>query len=310
MRDLRGFLAAGALLAVACGGNSSPGGFPGDAGNAGDPGDVGAIDAGGPGDAPAFGDGSVGDDGPTSNDCPAESKLVYVVSSDDRSLYSFYPPSLEFTKVGPLSCEAGGAPFAMSVARDGYAWVLYDDGNLFRVSTKDAACSPTAFAPGQQGFTTFGMGFSADVAGGQTETLYGCWTQGLAKIDTKSLVLTPVGPMTGLEVSTGCDLTGTGTAQLFSFVQQPTQWVIAQIDKTTSAPTWQRVLTPPIPAGGSWGTSFWGGDLYLYTTPGAAQSSVWRYRPSDQTTVQLVANVGFTIVGAGESTCVPTTPPK
>jgi hypothetical protein len=186
--------------------------------------------------------------------------------------------------------------------------VLYEDGKIFRVSTKDATCLPTPYVPGQHGFTQFGMGFSADAPNATTETLFVCWTAGLARIDPSTFTLTPVGTMPGLDVSSGCDMTGTGSAELFSFVPQPTQWVIAQIDKTTSAPTWQHVLTPPIPAGGSWGTSFWGGDLYLYTTPGAAQSAVWRYRPSDMTTVELVADVGFTIVGAGESTCVPTTP--
>ena len=89
------------------------------------------------------------------------------------------------------------------------------------------------------------------------------------------------------------------------------QGKVQMIDKGTSAPIWQHVLTPPIPADGPWGTSFWGGDLYLYTkTPSSVGSSVWRYRPSDQSTVQLVPDVGFTIVGAGESTCVPTAPPK
>jgi hypothetical protein len=259
------------------------------------------------GGAISFSDGG----GEAGTSCPAEATLVYVVSDDDKSLYSFYPPTLTFTKIGVLSCEPGLLPFAMSVARDGMAWVLYDDGQIFRVSTKDASCTPTGFMPGQQGFTVFGMGFSADAPGSTAETLFGCWTMGLAKIDPTSLVLTPVGTVPGLNVSGGCDLTGTGNGDLFTFVPEPTQWVIAQLDKTTSAPMWSHVLTPPIPAGGAWGTSFWGGDLYLYTAPpGQLHSSVWRFRPSDQTTVMLVADVGFQIVGAGESTCVPVTPPK
>jgi len=245
------------------------------------------------------------------SDCADGTDLVYVVSSSDNSLYSFYPPTLAFTKVGVLACDSMTSPFAMSVARDGYAWVNYDDGQVFRVSLKDATCSATGFTPGQHGFTTFGMGFSANATGSSAETLFVCWTQGLAQIDTTSLVLTPVGTMPGLDITSGCDLTGNGAGALFSFITQPTQWTLAQLDKVTSGPMWQRSLTPPIPAGGAWGTSFWGGDLYLYTAP-TGNSIVWRYRPSDQTTVQLVSDVGFTIVGAGESTCVPTTapPPK
>ncbi len=241
------------------------------------------------------------------DDCASGTDLIYVVSQDTGSLYSFYPPTLKFTSIGKLACEATSTPFAMSVDRSGTAWVLYGDGNLFHVSTADASCTPTSFVPAQHGFSVFGMGFSADSAGSSAESLFVCWTEGLARIDPTSLTLTPVGSVPGIDISSGCDLTGTGGGALYSFITQPTQWVVAQLDKTTSAPMWQHPVTPPIPAGGAWGTSFWGGDLYLYT--GETTSSVWQYDPTTDVTKQLVADVGFLIVGAGESTCVPTTAP-
>jgi hypothetical protein len=290
---------------LGCGASPSAASYGPDGGGGGSV-DAATTDATGRADGPIFGtlDGSA----PPARDCPPEASVIYVVSDDDRSLYRFDPSVLAFTKVGLLACEPGTAPFAMSVARDGTAWVVYADGTIFRVSTKDASCSPTAYVPGQNGFTTFGMGFSADAPNATTETLFVCWTEGLARIDTTTLALTPVGAVPGLDVSSGCDLTGTGSAELFAFVPQPTQWALSQIDKTTSTPIWQHVVTPPIPAGGAWGTSFWGGDLYLYTAPGGGHSAVWRHRPADGTTVELLPDVGFTIVGAGESTCVPTTP--
>jgi hypothetical protein len=140
--------------------------------------------------------------------------LCHSPADNPASLYSFNPPTLAFTKIGPLTCEPGNVPFAMSVARDGTAWVLYNDGHIFNVSTLDASCKPTAFQPGQQGFTVFGMGFSADSPGGTAETLFGCWQMGLAKIDTATLTLTPVGTLPGLNISSGCDLTGTGSGNL------------------------------------------------------------------------------------------------
>jgi hypothetical protein len=271
-------------------------------------------DGGGPPADGGFGDdaGNFGGDGSSdSHDCPTEATLIYVVSNDDLALHSFDPSSLKFTKIGVLGCDQGSSPFAMSVARDGYSWVLYQDGHLFRVSTKDASCTPTSYVPGQSGFNRFGMGFSSNGPNTKSETLFVCWTNGLARIDPTTLTLTPVGAMPGFDISNGCDMTGTGDGRLFAFVPEPQQWVVAQIDKSTSAPTWRHVVTPPIPSGGSWGTSFWGGDLYLYTTPGTqATSAVWRHRPSDGSTVKLVADVGFTIIGAGESTCAPATPPK
>ena len=46
----------------------------------------------------------------------------------------------------------------MAVARDGKAWTVFTDGNLYSVDTQNAHCSTTGFAPGQNGWTTFGMG--------------------------------------------------------------------------------------------------------------------------------------------------------
>ncbi|HEX4512437.1 MAG TPA: hypothetical protein VH054_02840 [Polyangiaceae bacterium] len=294
------FKRSAALLLVACGSHATS--FSSDGGPASD----GVAPDGG---SPTFDDAPSNVDGATDG-CAAEAKLIYVISDDDETLYSFYPPTLMFTKIGAVACENDYLPFAMSVARDGFAWVLYEDGNIFRVSTVDASCTPTAYVPNQGGFSQFGMGFAADAPNSTSETLYVCWTQGLAKIDPLTLNLTTIGAMPGLDISSGCDLTGTGAAQLFSFDSGQAGWTIAQIDMKTSAPIWQKSLTPPLTASGSWGTSFWGGDLYLYKADLGTGSAVWRYRPSDQTMVQLVADVGFTIVGAGESTCAPTTPPN
>ena len=140
----------------------------------------------------------------STSDCAEGTDLIYVVSQDTESLYSFDPPTLKFTDIGPLHCTTSASPFAMSVARDGTAWVLYDDGNIFHVSTKDASCTPTAYAPGQNGFTVFGMGFSADAVGSSQESLFVCWTEGLARIDTTSFALSPVRDHArSLDVSTG-----------------------------------------------------------------------------------------------------------
>ena len=44
-------------------------------------------------------------------------------------------------------------------------------GAVFKVSTKDASCGSTSI-PLQPGWTRLGMGFSTDVSGGTSETLY------------------------------------------------------------------------------------------------------------------------------------------
>src|SRR5262249_34569118 len=117
--------------------------------------------------------GSSGNGGGANNaDCSDAAKLVYVVSSQN-GLYSFYPANPGVARIGTLTCPTPAHPFSMAVDRKGTAWVNYDDGELFKVSTADASCTKTSFVT-QNGFTTFGMGFSTDAAGQANETLFIC----------------------------------------------------------------------------------------------------------------------------------------
>src|SRR5277367_6580437 len=105
------------------------------------------------------------------SDCPdAGSTLVYVVT-EQFELLSFYPPTAAFTPIGTLDCPAQApppgeprfTPFSMAVDHTDIAYVLYNDGELFRVSTATAECRATGFQSQQQGFSkTFGMGYSHD----------------------------------------------------------------------------------------------------------------------------------------------------
>jgi hypothetical protein len=60
--------------------------------------------------------------------------------------------------------------------------------------------------------------------------------------------------------------------------------------------------------------SFWGGDFYFYTATSTAANkttNVTRYSPKDGAIDKAyMQNIGFHIVGAGVSTCAPTTQPK
>ena len=247
------------------------------------------------------------DDGADGAACSEAAKLVYVLSYE-MGLYSFSPPSLAFQKIGDLACPAvgGATPFSMAVDRSGLAWVLYDDGSLFHVSTADASCSPTAFVAGSPSFSKFGMGFVADAPGSPSETLYVSSFDGasLGKIDTSTLELSVVGDYDAIFQS--AELTGTGAARLYGFFTTAPP-IVAEI-----APTTAKILSqapqPSVDIGTAWAFAFWGGDFWLFTAPGVA-SRVDRYRPSDGTTVTMLSNVGFDIVGAGVSTCAPTEPP-
>lgn len=309
-RKLTGLLVVGLASLVmgsvsACGSSVKNSGFG--SGDGGGPGPLG----GGDGSAPLLGsDGGPINQGPPG--CSQAAMLVYVID-EQGGLHSFDPPSLTFTTIGSLSCPGASTYNSMAIDRNATAWVNDTGGSIFKVSTSNASCQPTAYnAP--PGYTQIGMGFSSDSAGGSTETLYvdGIGGSGLAKIDLSTMALTPIHNFDGMFSTFDCELTGTGSAQLFGFfTTQPAN--VAQIDKG-SAHVISNAPQPGVATGTDWAFSFWGGDFYLYTAdtttnPGDT-SNVTRYRPSDGTTTVMLQQVGFRIVGAGVSTCAPTTTPK
>ncbi len=247
------------------------------------------------------------------NDCPdADATLVYVIT-EQYELFSFFPPDGSFKKIGNIACPApsGTTPVSMAVDRKGVAYIVFNDGNLYRVSTATAACIGTSFQTGQSGFGTFGMGYATN-AGGPAETLYiagdgqGSNATGLARIDTTTFKLTPVGGF--VPAINRAELTGTGGGQLFAFYTKDASGVgswIGQIDKSNANVIGETFL-PTVNQGGGWAFAFWGGDFYTFTAPNGAGTSsvVQRYRPADGTTTQ-VGTLPTTIVGAGVSTCAP-----
>jgi hypothetical protein len=262
------------------------------------------------------------------NNCPdAGATFIYVVT-EEFELMSFYPPTGAFTAIGALNCPVASngsgpafTPFSMAVDKTGVAYVVYNDGELFRVSTATAACQPTSFASGQRGFTpTFGMGFSQDTTD-TGETLFvasgggnDAATPRLASISTSNFALRIVGNLSPAIDSP--ELTGTGAGDLFGFYATSgatpcdnittgtcPDSAIGQIDKTTGRVTNQAVLFGRA-QGTAWAFAFWGGDFYTFTAPSSAGTIVTRFDPTDGSAV-VVAQRSDRIVGAGVSTCAP-----
>ncbi len=253
--------------------------------------------------------------GSTPGDCTEASKLVYVVS-EANDLFSYAPDKSIFTKVGHLVCPGAGRAHSMSVDRSGTAWVNFTTGSLFKVSTKDASCEATPFVPGQHGFVKFGMAFSANGPNSKDETLYVSSAgdqesaEGLAVVDLATFVLTPVGTFSGRLSTEGCELTGTGDGRLYGFFSTKPAATFAAIDMARGATSLDRTLDG-LATGSAWAFSFWGGDFWFYTSVGST-SKVTRLRTSgDGSIATVIPDVGnMHIVGAGVSTCAPTTPPR
>jgi hypothetical protein len=286
------------LLAAACaaggGGASSNTDEGGGAGGSGvtttsaGGGDVG-IDAG------SSGGGTPGDG------CPDEAKKVYVLDKA-HGLYGFDPKSMALAKVGTLDCPAtaGATTFSMAVDRSGTAWVLYNDGNLFQVDTKTAACKATSYAPNQQGYKTFGMGFATDAPGGTAETLFLANENGIAKLDRTTLAVSPIGQF---GFSAAAELTGTSDAKLYGFFFGYPPYV-AEIDKGTSQ-LGPEADVDAIDPGTGFAFAFWGGSFWIFTATSDTDSQIHEYDPATKAVKLAKPSTGFKIVGAGVSTCAP-----
>jgi hypothetical protein len=303
------------LAVVACSSSTTRSGYDPNAGSSS--GTSGA--SGASGNSSGFVTGGI-DAGANTLGCSDAAKLVYVLSIEG-DLYSFAPAAKAFTKIGPLNCQSGGktfTPISMGVDRNAVAWVNMRDSDpfstdpndlMFKVDTKTAACTLTNIK-GQMG----GMGFSLDKGTADQETLFviGAGSSpikgGLNRVDFAKEQLVPVADL-GEQVD--LELTGTGDARLFGFLQS-NPLALAEVDKSSAAfsnkVSLSQVQKPTAPM---FAFSFWGGDFYFYTATSQSASkstTVSRYRPSDKSLdAAYMTNIGFHIVGAGVSTCAPTT---
>lgn len=237
---------------------------------------------------------------------------IYLISEENK-LLRFYPPSNTFHTIGTIACPAlpGDTPFSMAVDRDGIAYVLFNFGELFRVSTLTASCQATGFAQFQNGFSQrFGMGFSSDT-NDPGETLFVAGTTDttgppsvLATIDPATFVLSAIAPLS--KDIGDPELTGTGDSRLFAFAPGTPESHLAEVDKTNANVLSDVLLDLQQSNITSWAFAFWGGDFYFFTSAqNSGTTKVNRYTPGGSTTPPVVAKTNVTIVGAGVSTCAP-----
>jgi hypothetical protein len=328
-----------AVVVAACGSPTKSNGFAidgppsgsssGGSGSSGG-GSGGGDDAGGGGLLGDGGGGTLGGEGGVPTDCVGGAGSFIYVISDDNDLYTFdptqFPSAQAFALVGKVGCNTSGVN-SMAVDRSATAWVNFNDGSISKVTTTaPVTCTATSFTAGQAGFTgALGMGFSVVAAGSNVETLFvsdnggpggtcnaaspgpGCTGKGLGTIDPATMTLTPLGAYTAMAAGYNAELTGTGDGRLFGFfTTSPGSYGI--IDKTSGQTT-----TPPLTSvpsvnasTGGYAFSFWGGDFYFYTAP--KDNTVVTHLQTATGVTTTSAELAFTIVGAGVSTCAPTAP--
>jgi hypothetical protein len=284
------------------------------------------------------GNGMMCANGGCNNVCTADGvDLVYVVDEQNDFL-SFDPrklPGNPFTLIGTLACPTTGPsiqsgntmvmPFSMSVDRDGIAWVLYTNGQLFKVSLTTAACTAAGNTVAAGGMSLFGMGFVTDAAGGTTEKLYlaggnvnpATTPRKLGFDDTHGGNLTPsvVGNIAAT-ADFSPELTGTSEAKLYGFFPRLAQVAYVQeVDKSSGAAvgmTWNLGTTGLGANINDWAFAQWGGVFYVFVTTsdasGGNRNSTVRSIDRTSSTYKVeLQNLPYFIDGAGVSTCAPVT---
>ncbi len=251
------------------------------------------------------------------DECVERARWIYLIDSDG-TLVQFQPDTLNFFDVGPINCAAVGAtgqPFSMAVDRDATAWILHSPllglgaGELYRVSTLDASCTATTFAPNQHGFQLFGMGFVSNAEGSTEETMYvaggsssliGTGNAQLGWIDMATLTLYQVGEVPGWP-----ELTGTGLAELWGYF--PHSNSVHKLNKYTGEVLLTYPLAMPTGSTEAWAFAFWGGNFYIFNKMSLdASTNVYMLETASGTTTEVIHDSGYRIVGAGVSTCAPT----
>lgn len=239
------------------------------------------------------------------NCADAGTQYIYVIT-EQNELFSFYPPTLGFSKIGDISCTSSSTPFSMGVDRSGIAYSVFQDGQLFEISTLNAACKPTTYKPGQAGFSTFGMGFSGAADAGETLYVAASTNQNprLGMIDTQTFALSVIGAFKP-KTSGQCELTGTGDGHLYAFClpQFGTGGDLLNLDPT-NANIISEVSVGVGTAQDAFAYAFYGGVFYIFTGPSNTGSTVTEFDPITLKT-KVVASLTSTIVGAGVSTCAP-----
>jgi hypothetical protein len=260
-----------------------------------------ARDPGGDADSDTDADTDADSDSDTDDGCSEAAKVVYLVDSDN-SLYRFDPPTKVFNLIGVVDCGNGSSPYSMAVTRDAVAYVLFQSGEIFEVSTSDASCTATPYVTGQSGFGVFGMGFATDGEDTSDETLYIANDASLATIgDDWGIAI--VGSIAG-----DPELTGNGLGELWGFFPSADTPHVSRIDKGNASLVTTYPLADLSNSPSAWAFAYWGAAFYVfYESALDASTNVYKV-DADSGDVELyIPESGKRIVGAGVSTCAPTT---
>ncbi len=244
-------------------------------------------------------------DPPPVGDCDTTDDRIYLIDKDTADLYLFDPGTLSMDALGTLDCDMYGQPASMGVSRDGHAYVRYSDQTVYDVALDTMRCTSTSYSERTTRFGAFGMGYATSSAGTWRDQLFIANGRTLATLDTGTWRVTNVGTMPSQS-----ELTGNAAGELWAFLPLETPAEVRQIDPTTGRTvTTLNVRGFPDPSNiDTFAFAAWGGELYAFVREYGMGSSTAVYRvDASGSLTRVVAALGINVVGAGVSTCAPTT---
>lgn len=243
--------------------------------------------------------------------CVPGSEWIYLLTNTyPAKLLRFHPDTLAVDVVGDAACTDQGNPYALAVDRSATIWAHWvGPEQLFRVDSSDASCSPSTYDPAATTFDFFGIGFAAPPGDATAEVLYvagGTFMQGLGNgtnlgvLDLETMLIAELPALPG---GFPPALTGNAAGELWGlFVGGGQDLQLLELDPV-DASVLQTLDLPGLSAQ-NYALGFWGGLFYVF-----ADATVYAVDPRIGVPEEVVADLGFPIVGAGQSTCVPLLPP-
>ena len=169
---------------------------------------------------------------------------------------------------------------------------------MFSVSTADASCSPTSFAPLQVAGRTwahFGMAYATDGAGEDAERMWIAGGSvdgslgGLGQIDPVTLLVSSVGAIQGT-AEFRPEMMGASDGTIWGFFPGIATAFVQRMDRNTAA----LLGSPNAVPGGlganvvAWGAAHWGGKFSIFVTTTDVLGTFEFQRPDHQSRDRLV----------------------
>ena len=193
----------------------------------------------------------------------------------------------------------------MALQRDGTAWTLYTDGNLYTFNIKTSQCQSTSFLSEQEEPILFGMNFAIDGSSGIEKLFISSVSSNppfrLATIDPNSLEIDIISYYE--RIYARAELTGTNDGRLFGLFEG-TPFTIAEINQTTGevlSNTSQNIIQYTSDSSHFAFTSYFS-NFFLFVGDHAF-TDIFLYDSITQTTSKK-KTISNGIVGAGISTCI------